>query len=261
MSSAAEQRRESPGRAVGREARVLLRGRRGAAVPGVLPGSSQDASAPARGGRGLRRRRLPGCPTRLRGAGGGAAPGPGRRSQCGRGNAPHSLRRAGRQNRGPRAPGGEAWALPVCGIPAYLPARGRCRGCRSRRARSSPASRRTRRVAPATCHTLCLASGSVRRIHPHTHPRPHPVLLLFRTEDAKYFALGDCLHSQFHGKVTKRRVSLLVLEKEKISTSFVLKAGLPLLKQEMRFGQSAMSCWLKSWSSLHLPPFSLLFFY
>lgn len=46
-ASAAEPRQESPGRAAGREARVLLRGRRGAAVPGVLRGSGRGASAPA----------------------------------------------------------------------------------------------------------------------------------------------------------------------------------------------------------------------
>lgn len=51
-ASAAEPRQESPGRAAGREARVLLRGRRGAAVPGVLRGSGRGASAPARRGGG-----------------------------------------------------------------------------------------------------------------------------------------------------------------------------------------------------------------
>lgn len=50
--SAAEPRQESPGRAAGREARVLLRGRQGAAVPGVLRGSGRGASAPARRGGG-----------------------------------------------------------------------------------------------------------------------------------------------------------------------------------------------------------------
>lgn len=49
-ASAAEPRQESPGRAAGREARVLLRGRRGAAVPGVLRGSGRGASAPAPAG-------------------------------------------------------------------------------------------------------------------------------------------------------------------------------------------------------------------
>lgn len=51
-ASAAEPWQDSPGWAAGREARVLLRGRRGAAVPGVLRGNGRGASAPARRGGG-----------------------------------------------------------------------------------------------------------------------------------------------------------------------------------------------------------------
>ncbi|XP_062465082.1 collagen alpha-1(I) chain-like [Pezoporus occidentalis] len=56
----------------------------GRRCPGGAAGERPRRFSTGAGGRGLRRRRLPGCPTRLRGAGGGAAPVPGRWSQSGR---------------------------------------------------------------------------------------------------------------------------------------------------------------------------------
>lgn len=144
-----------------REARVLL-------SRGCCRGAAEAFSTGA-GGRGLRRRRLPGCPTRLRGAGGGAAPGPGRRGW--------SRRPRGRWDRtgctGPGRAGSAGTCVPGAAVSApRRPARP-----------AAPGAPRTE-PRPGDGRAPHFWQGEM-----HPSPPSHPDLLLFDTEAAKYFTL------------------------------------------------------------------------
>lgn len=174
-----------------------LRGRRGAAVPGVLPGSGRGASAPSRGGGGCG-----GDASRAAqpGPAGARRPARGDGASAGGGTRRAGLRRGARTG-GQDGPPGARRQL----SPAYL----RARGSRSRRARSSPPHPRASPRSEVRAGERALAegwegtespTGRLSRSSPHrwqhktrppttTPPRRHPVLLLFRVGDAKCFTL------------------------------------------------------------------------
>lgn len=200
-------------------------GRPGRCCPGGAAGERLRRFSTGAGGRGLQRRRLPGCPTRLRGAGGGAAPGPGTRGW--------SRRRRGRWD-GTGCTGlGRADSA---GPPALGPAVSAPRPCPPLGARSPS--------APGAPWRAELRRGQGPRFWQRQTarapvPPPSPP---FDTQGAKYFTLKAvcALWSTESLKKVYRFPRVRGKIKSKL-TEFVLCStqDLRLLKRELKFGQSA----------------------
>lgn len=149
--------REEGGPAAAAAAAAGPTGRR---YPGGAAGERPRRFGTGAVGRGLPRRRLPGCPTRLCGAGGGAAPSP----------ATPSQRPAPARQHHP---------------PATCPRRG---------AESSPAT--SPGVAAAAAYrAVHLAPGTESRVRP-PRGRHHPVLRPSGARRAEELALWGCLRSR-----------------------------------------------------------------